>query len=82
MSLTSKPRNLTGPPARCAGGPQHQNDMDKNKAWDALIEQGVSEETLKVITAINGWSIDTMEAVLFAVTGYRSFDQLKQEVSE
>tara|TARA_Y100001963_G_C6494542_1_gene314996 strand:+ start:100 stop:270 length:171 start_codon:yes stop_codon:yes gene_type:complete len=56
--------------------------MDKNKAWDALIEQGVSEETLKVITAINGWSIDTMEAVLFAVTGYRSFDQLKQEVSE
>jgi hypothetical protein len=55
--------------------------MDKNKAWDALIEQGVSEETLKVVTAINGWSTDTMEAVLYAVTGYRSFDQLKQEVS-
>ena len=61
--------------------PQHQNDMDKNKAWDALLEQGVSEDTLQVVTAINGWSMDTMEAVLFAVTGYRSFDQLKQEVS-
>lgn len=55
--------------------------MTKEKAWDVLIEQGVSEETLKVVTAINGWSTDTMEAVLYAVTGYRSFDQL-EEVGE
>jgi len=51
--------------------------IDKVEAWDALIEQGVSEDTLQVVTAINGWSTDTMEAVLFAVTGYRSFDQLE-----
>ena len=55
--------------------------MDKVEAWDALLEQGVSEDTLQVVTAINGWSTDTMEKVLYAVTGYRSFDQLKEEVS-
>ena len=81
MSLTSRPRNLTGPPAQRAGGPQHHIDMDKLEAWDALLEQGVSEDTLQVVTAINGWSLSTMEKVLYAVTGYRSFDQLKQEVS-
>ena len=56
--------------------------IDKVEAWDALIEQGVSEDTLTVVTAINGWSTGTMEEVLFAVTGYRSFDQLEQEVGE
>ncbi len=50
--------------------------MNKNEAWDCLIEHaGVSEDTLKVVTAINGWSLETMESVLYAVTGYRSFDQ-------
>lgn len=50
--------------------------MDKNKAWDLLIEQGVSEQTLQIVTSINGYSMDTLEDVLYAHTGYRSFDQL------
>ena len=50
--------------------------MDKNKAWDLLIEQGVSEQTLQIVTSINGYSLDTLEDVLYAHTGYRSFDQL------
>tara|TARA_B100000073_G_C23478563_1_gene470547 strand:+ start:194 stop:358 length:165 start_codon:yes stop_codon:yes gene_type:complete len=54
--------------------------MNKNEAWDCLIEHaGVSEDTLKVVTAINGWSLETMESVLYAVTGYRSFDQYLEE---
>lgn len=51
--------------------------MDKNEMWDALIEQGVSEQTLQIVTAINGYTTETMEDVLYAATGYRSFDQLE-----
>ena len=45
------------------------------EAWDALIEAGVSEETLQIVTAINGYTVGTLEDVLFASQGYRSFDQ-------
>lgn len=45
--------------------------------YDYLVEVcGVSEETLRVVTSINGTSTDTMESILFVVTGYRSFDQI------
>jgi hypothetical protein len=56
--------------------------MDKNKAWDKLIEIGVSEDTLQVVTCINGWTTETMEKVLYAVTGYRDFDQYAEEVGD
>ena len=68
----------TSKPMENTTDPQHQNDMDKVEAWDVLIQQGVSEDTLQVVTAINGWSLSTMEKVLYAVTGYRSFDQLRE----
>lgn len=45
------------------------------EAWDALIEAGVSEETLQIVTAINGYTVDTLEDVLYASQGYRSFEQ-------
>lgn len=51
----------------------------KDEAWDYLVEcAGVSEETLRIISSINGHSVETYESVLFAVTGYRSFDQLEE----
>ena len=54
--------------------------MDLNEMWDYLIENvGVSEETLRVVCAIDGGSPNTLEAVLYAVTGYRDFDQLEDE---
>lgn len=53
--------------------------MDKNEMWDALIVEGVTEQTLQIVTAINGYSTETMEDVLYAATGYRSFDQLEDE---
>lgn len=48
-----------------------------DQMWDALIEQGVSEQTLQIVTAINGYSTETMENVLYAHTAYRSFDQIE-----
>lgn len=44
--------------------------------WDVLIEMGVEEQTLNIITDINGYSEETLCDVLYAYAGYRSFDQL------
>lgn len=51
--------------------------MDRmHEMWDKLEALGVSEETLQVVTDINGYSEETFEDILYVVTGYRSFDQL------
>lgn len=53
--------------------------MTKDQMWDALLAQGVPEQTLQIVTSINGYSTETMEDVLYAATGYRSFDQIPEE---
>lgn len=45
--------------------------------WDWLIDNGVSEDTLDIITLIDGYSLDTLENVLYVTTGYRSLDQIE-----
>lgn len=53
------------------------------EAWDYLIESGLaSEETLRVVTSINGYSLDTLESVLYALEGYHSFSQYLDESEE
>lgn len=48
--------------------------------WDWLIDTGAaSEDTLKVVTSINGYNTETLENVLYATTGYRSFEQIDEE---
>ena len=44
--------------------------------WEALLDMGVSEETLQCVTNINGYSEETMEDILYAVFGERSFDYI------
>lgn len=57
--------------------------MATAQAWDILVEDyGVSDETLRVVTAINGYSMDTMESVLYAIAGYQDFDQAAEEEDE
>lgn len=54
--------------------------MSVGEAWDRLIDYNLaSEETLQVVTSINGYSIDTLEDVLYATTGYRTFEQYLDE---
>lgn len=50
--------------------------MSKDEMWDKLLELGVSEQTLQIVA--NGWGFNTenLETVLFAHTGFRSFEQL------
>lgn len=54
--------------------------MSVEDAWDYLLTNGLaSEETLQVVTNINGYSLKTLEDVLYATAGYHSFDQLDEE---
>lgn len=50
--------------------------MELNEMWDKLMELGVSEQTLSIITDINGYNAQTMRDVLYTHTGYNDFDQL------
>lgn len=51
------------------------------KIWDYLIDNNIaSEDTLQVVTNINGYNVDTLNNVLYSVTGYRSIEQLDNEV--
>ena len=38
-------------------------------AWNKLLANGVSEETLQVVTDINGYSISTLDDIAHAVFG-------------
>jgi hypothetical protein len=54
--------------------------MNTEEKWDYLEENGIAtKDELRLITNINGYSTGTMEDVLYAKTGYRSFDQLEEE---
>lgn len=55
--------------------------MTTEEMWDALIELGVSEETLQCVSNINGYSKETMQDVLYCgtQTACRSFSQLEDE---
>ena len=47
-----------------------------NEMWNTLLEIGVSEQTLQVVTDINGCNEQSMKDILYSVTGYNDFDQL------
>lgn len=49
-----------------------------DREWDKLLLLGVSEQTLQIVTAINGYNSTTLNDVLYAHTGYRSFEQLEE----
>ena len=55
---------------------EHELTMDE--MYDKLIEQGVSEQTINIVTDIIGWNPDSMLKILYAATGYRTFDQLSE----
>lgn len=50
--------------------------MTLDEMWTKLLEMGLQEQTLQVVTDINGYSEETLNDVLYVFTGYRSFDQL------
>ncbi|MCM1328068.1 MAG: hypothetical protein NC253_01380 [Ruminococcus sp.] len=51
--------------------------MSINEMWETLENLGVSEQTLQIITSINGLNEQTMLDVLYAHTGERTFEYVK-----
>ena len=50
--------------------------MSVQNMWNILLDMGVEEQTLNIITDINGYSEETLCDVLYAYAGYHDFDQL------
>jgi len=50
------------------------------QAWDYLIENMLAtDEELRLITGINGFTVESLEQLLYYRTGYRDFNQLINE---
>lgn len=48
-----------------------------SEMWERLESLGVSEQTLQIVTDINGYSEESLLDILYAFTGYRNFEQLE-----
>lgn len=50
-----------------------------DKLWDRIVNAGIaSEDTLRVVTAINGYSVETLNDVIYAVSGVRNWKQYRE----
>jgi len=48
-----------------------------DQAYEFMLTNEIaSEETLDIITSINGYNIDTLNDVLYCQSGYHDFEQL------
>lgn len=54
----------------------NDGDMSVEQMWDRLLDMGVSEQTLQIVTDINGYNEEAMLDILYAHTGYRNFEQI------
>ena len=55
----------------------NDDTMTRDDMWDALEALGVEEQTLQIVTSINGYSKETMFDILHAHTGFRAFHQIE-----
>lgn len=54
--------------------------MEVNELWDKLVENDYfTEEELRLITNINGYTVDTLNDCIFARYGYRDYSQMTGE---
>lgn len=54
-------------------------DNETEALYDYLLEIGAcTEDELALVTSIMGTNIDTLEAILYSRTGYRSLEQIEE----
>jgi hypothetical protein len=54
--------------------------MKVHEYWCYLVEAGIATEAeLRLVTCIIGYSVETLDKVLYARTGYRSIEQLEED---
>ncbi len=55
--------------------------MGIGEIWDYLVEYGIAtKEELKLVTAINGYSVESLESVIYARCALNSIEQLQAEL--
>ena len=55
-------------------------EYTKDQIWDYLLENNIaSKQTLETVTNINGYTIETLNDILYSATGYRDIEQLESE---
>ena len=48
--------------------------------WEKLVDYGVAtEEEIQLVTSINGYNEQALLDILYARTGYRTFEQMLDE---
>ena len=48
--------------------------------YDFIVDNNIAtEDEVRLVTDISGWSEDTMTSIIFARTGLRSYEQCKDE---
>lgn len=51
------------------------------RIWNYLIDNGITtKEELQLVTDVAGYSVRTLEAVIYARTGYNDLEQLEEEM--
>lgn len=56
-----------------------KSEIMRDELWDYLLETNTAtEEEMSLVTSINGWSLDSLESILYSRTGYRSLAQIKE----
>lgn len=54
-------------------------EQEYNKLWDLLVDNNIAtEQELELVSDINGWSVKTLNDILYVRTGYRDFEQFKE----
>jgi hypothetical protein len=49
------------------------------KLWDLIVNYELtSEHSLQLVTRLNGYTLETMEDILYALTGYHSYEQFME----
>lgn len=56
--------------------------MDNELKELILTDMGIAQDTIDVITGIYGINDATFDAMLYYISGYRSFDQLEDELED
>ena len=53
------------------------------RIWDYLIDNAIAtEEELQLVTDVAGYSVRTLEGVVYARTGYNDLEQLMEEMGD
>ena len=54
----------------------YNSKSEENKLYDFIIANDIAEESeLDLVTQVSGFSVDTLESVIYARTGYRDVEQ-------